>query len=202
MCVCVGGCVVKSSSWRGSQAGELKGNTVVLIFRNAACQSPGLAGTKPKYLAHPSSCACSLSSSSLQRATATLLLPNSAPHPLKWESPRLHFLWRSASTLLPPQHSCPGVAVAGRLSQLAGQNSSVTSPELLENWTLPRTPGTRIRKRTKCIRPLVAMQSLTQTQLPRCSWVKIHAERRRCTGSYDDSVQFLDDFFGGSQLCF
>ncbi len=131
----------------------------------------------PNTLAHPSSCACSLSSSSLQRASATLLLPNCCPPPpVKWESPRLHFLWQDQQPPSPQQHSCPGVAVAGRLSQLAGQNSSVTSAELLENWTLPRTPGTRIRKRTKCIYPLVVVQSLTQTQLSRCTRVKIHTE--------------------------
>ncbi len=105
-----------------------------------------------------------------------LLLPNCCPHPL-WNGRDLVSLplTRSAATL-PQQHSCPGVAVAvaGRLSQLASQNSSVTSAELLENWTLPRTQGTRIRKRTECIYPLVATQSLTQ--LFRCTRVKIHTE--------------------------
>lgn len=49
-------------------------------------------------------------------------------------------------TALPLKHSCPDVAVAVRLLQMTGQNSHVTSAELLENWTLPRTPGTAIRK--------------------------------------------------------
>ncbi len=101
-----------------------------------------------------------------------------APTPCEMGETSSHFLWLDQQPPSPQQHSCPGVAVAvavaGRLSQLASQNSSVTSAELLENWTLPRTQGTRIRKRTECIYPLVATQSLTQ--LFRCTRVKIHTE--------------------------
>ncbi|GAA6072367.1 uncharacterized [Tachysurus ichikawai] len=103
---------------------------MVLISRNAASQRPSSAGTTHKYLAHPSSCLCPGSSSFIQIAYVPLPAPPSEmgdpPSPLP-------LLGSVPVTALPLKHSCSDVAVAVRLSQMTGQNSRVTSAELLEN---------------------------------------------------------------------
>lgn len=85
---------------------------------------------------------------SLPHLPDCLCPPTSSSHASETGEPPspLPLLGSVPVTTLPLKHSYSDVAVAVRLSQMTGQNSGVTSAELLENWTLPRTPGTGIRK--------------------------------------------------------
>lgn len=144
----------------------VKGNTVVLISWNAACQKAGSTGTKPNAFSpptppHPTPTSTTTTSTTLPLLSHECHVPSptppfsphsslslSPPQPMKQESRHLRFLRQDQRSL------CPGLRTDGIPSPCcccccwpavaAGiQNRSLTSAWLLEYANIPRIKGTQ-----------------------------------------------------------
>lgn len=136
----------------------VKGNTVVLISWNVACQKAGSTGTKPNAFSPPSTTTNTtltlplFSPSHVPSPTPPFSphcsLSLSLPQPMKQESRHLRFLRQDQRSL------CPGLRTDGIPSPCwccccwpavapGIQNRSLTSAWLLEYADVPRIKGTQ-----------------------------------------------------------